>query len=110
MLYITVQYYDYVVAVIWLMFGGTCAVIADGRGRNGLAWFLLGLMFTFFALVAVCALPQEEKPDNSKALPVKPNAQRRRTQQTSPHLAALIAEGEKNAAKMAAIKEKEKVE
>jgi hypothetical protein len=106
---ISVQDYTYIVAVTWLICGGTCAVIAEGKGRNGFGWFLLGTLFNLFALVAVCALPRMErlsKSEDVSALHVKPEPQGKTTQRTR-HLAALIAEGEKNAEKFrSAVREK----
>jgi hypothetical protein len=49
--------YIVVSVALWIVCGGTCAVIAAGKGRNPAGWFLLGLLFSLFALVAVCALP-----------------------------------------------------
>lgn len=40
-----------------IVFGAICALIASGRGRSGLAWFVLGLVFQCFALIALFVLP-----------------------------------------------------
>lgn len=44
-------------ALIWIMFGVTAAVIATSKGRSFIGWLILGLLFGIFALVAVCAMP-----------------------------------------------------
>lgn len=112
------QNYMYITALVWFVCAGTCGIIAEDRGRNGIGWFLLGMLFSFFALVAVCALSCKEKPsktDDARALHQKtprgtdgdnlsraePEPQWRTIRRTSPHLTALIAEGEKNAANWA---------
>jgi hypothetical protein len=47
-----------VAAVIWgILFGGTCAVIAPSRNRNGGEWFVWGVIFGIFALVVLIVLP-----------------------------------------------------
>lgn len=38
-------------------FGIACAVVASGRGRSGVAWFLVGLLFPCIALVVLLTLP-----------------------------------------------------
>jgi hypothetical protein len=40
-----------------LLFATVCALLATGRGRSGLAWFALGLVFQCFALVLLLVLP-----------------------------------------------------
>jgi len=42
-------------------FGAACALIADSRGRSGVAWFFLGFFLTCIALVLVCVLPDLRK-------------------------------------------------
>ena len=37
--------------------GILCSIIAFSRGRLGLVWFFLGLLFNIFALILVIALP-----------------------------------------------------
>ena len=44
--------------------GVITSVVAQLRGRNGVAWFLLGTLFPAFALLVVAVMPAE-KPDNS---------------------------------------------
>lgn len=45
-------------AILWIMFGVTAAVIATSKGRSFIGWLILGLLFGIFALVAVCAMPR----------------------------------------------------
>lgn len=40
-----------------ILFGGTSAVVANAKGRDGFSWFMFGALFGIFALVAVCAMP-----------------------------------------------------
>jgi hypothetical protein len=37
--------------------GFCCAFIANAKGREGAAWFFLGLIFGLFALVVIAAVP-----------------------------------------------------
>ncbi|RMH03097.1 MAG: DUF4339 domain-containing protein [Planctomycetota bacterium] len=43
--------------LVWILFGLVTAFLAASRGRNVLAWFLLGLLGGCFALILVLALP-----------------------------------------------------
>jgi len=38
--------------VIWALFGCIAALIANGRGANGCGWFIAGVFFGPFALIA----------------------------------------------------------
>ena len=38
-------------------FGGICAVIANGRGRSGVAWFLLGFFLDCVGLIILLVIP-----------------------------------------------------
>lgn len=53
---------ELIVAAVVL--GIITSVVAQFRGRNGFAWFLLGTLFPAFALLVVAVMPVE-KPDNS---------------------------------------------
>lgn len=44
--------------LIWLASAVLAAIAADSRGRSGFGWFLLGLLFGFFALIAVLVMPR----------------------------------------------------
>jgi hypothetical protein len=51
--------------VFMLVFGGVCAVLANNRGRSGVAWFFIGFFFSCFGLILLLCLPdvkqQEER-------------------------------------------------
>lgn len=50
------------------IFGAVCAFIAQKKNRNGVVWFVLGALFSFFALIAVAvvpALPNRSSPAQS---------------------------------------------
>ena len=44
-------------AVFWLSSAGFCAWVADAKGRDGLDWFFLGLLFGLTALIAIAGAP-----------------------------------------------------
>lgn len=46
-----------------LVFGILCAVIANGRGRSPLVWFLLGVLFSCISLVVLLVLPDLVQQD-----------------------------------------------
>jgi hypothetical protein len=54
------------IVYIWLTCAGFTAVIADSRGRDASNWFLLGLAFGVFALVAACAMPVVKQEPESR--------------------------------------------
>ncbi|QQP93147.1 hypothetical protein IGS68_28815 (plasmid) [Skermanella sp. TT6] len=82
-------------------------MIAHDKNRSDVGWFVLGLLFSFFALVAICALSRKEKLEGSNDTSVKPMSQQRTAYLANPRLAALISEGEKNAAKWEVALEKQ---
>lgn len=45
--------------VIWAIFAIACAIIASGKGQNGLLWFFIGLLFGIFALGVVIFIPNK---------------------------------------------------
>ena len=49
--------------VIAIIFGVVCALIGNSKGRNPIAWFLLGFFFGLFALIAVliCTNKKEQR-------------------------------------------------
>lgn len=57
---------------IWVAFGVVTAIAASQRGRSAVGWFLLGILFSFFALIVVLILPRVE---TKQAAPVAPSAQ-----------------------------------
>ena len=42
-----------------VIFGFFCAYLADQKGHSGGAWFVLGLLFSFLALLVLIGLPSE---------------------------------------------------
>lgn len=44
---------------LWVIAGAFAAYVASQKGRNGAAWFMLGLVFGVFALIAVAGLPAQ---------------------------------------------------
>jgi hypothetical protein len=52
--------------VLWVFFGVVSAGIATARGRSGVGWFLLGILFGPFAL-AVALLPTAEATRQAQA-------------------------------------------
>ena len=49
------------IAFVWVMCAVTAAVIAGGKQRSVFGWFLLGLLFSVFAVVMVAFLPRAER-------------------------------------------------
>ena len=53
-----------------LVFGGICAVIANARGRSGVAWFFIGFFFSCLALIILLCLPdlkqQQEREERQR--------------------------------------------
>lgn len=54
--------------LIWLGFAIATGVVGASKGRSGFGWFLLGLLFSFFALIVVACMPSRH--GNSGTLPV----------------------------------------
>ena len=46
--------------VIWIGFGVVTALAASARGRNPIAWFLIGCIGGVFALIAVLVMENEK--------------------------------------------------
>lgn len=55
-------------AFAWVLFGVVAAIIASTKGRSGLGWFILGLLFGPFSLV-ILALPSLGRGPNSPTSP-----------------------------------------
>ncbi|MEM6477830.1 MAG: hypothetical protein AAF647_02165 [Pseudomonadota bacterium] len=47
---------------IWLAFAVITALAASSRGRSGIGWFGLGLIFGIFALIAVLVMAPKSPP------------------------------------------------
>lgn len=69
---------------LWIGFAALTAIVANGKGRSGILWLILGVFFGIFALVAVALIPGK-----NDVRPVAPNTQ---LQRTSPTLADEISE------------------
>lgn len=52
----------------WFACAVVCAIVASSKGRSGFVWFVLGAMFSIFALLLVIVLPSQ------KDTPRDPNA------------------------------------
>lgn len=53
----------------WFAFAFVTAIAASARGRSGLAWFILGFIFSLFALIAVLVLPALNRKDPNAPTP-----------------------------------------
>lgn len=47
------------VVIFWIGMAIACAVVASNKGRSGFGWFLLGMLFSFIALIIVLVLPSK---------------------------------------------------
>ena len=50
---------DLFLILVWLGFAVVTGIAASARNRSFVAWFLLGLLFSIFALVAVLVMRPE---------------------------------------------------
>lgn len=48
------------ILVIWVVFAILTAVVASNKGRSGIGWLLLGLVFGIFALILVALLSNQK--------------------------------------------------
>lgn len=55
-------------AIVWLLFGIVCGVIAETRGLGPVKWFVIGLLIGPFGIVLVLVLPPNEKKLEEAAL------------------------------------------
>ena len=46
--------------LVWLFMGIVCSIIAQNKNRNAVAWFILGVLFSLFAVIIVALLPKLE--------------------------------------------------
>lgn len=49
-----------------VIFGAFCAYLADQKGHSAGAWFFLGLLFSFLALLVLIGLPSEQRPSREQ--------------------------------------------
>ena len=47
--------------VLGVIFGIFCSYLADKKGHGGCAWFMLGFLFSFLALLVLIGLPSERE-------------------------------------------------
>lgn len=60
--------------IAWIACGVFSAVIASGKGRSGIGWLILGLIFGIFALLAAGFMPAAAQAD-AEAAPGQGDAQ-----------------------------------
>ena len=54
--------------LLWSVFWGVVtAMVASGRGRSAVGWFVLGFFFTFIPLIVVLLLPRRRKYERKLA-------------------------------------------
>jgi hypothetical protein len=66
----------WIAGVIGIAAAGFCAFIASQKNRAAFPWFMLGLFFSLFALIAIAAAPAKEKvnvPADSEPIPIRPS-------------------------------------
>ena len=44
------------IVIVWFIIAFICAAVAGNKGRSVGGWFVLGMLFSFFALIAVALL------------------------------------------------------
>lgn len=49
-----------------VVIGAFCAYLADQKGHSAGAWFFLGLLFSFLALLVLIGLPSEQRPSREQ--------------------------------------------
>ena len=47
--------------LVWLFMGIVCSIIAQNKNRNVVAWFILGGLFSLFAVIIIALLPKLEE-------------------------------------------------
>ena len=58
-----------VVLGIWFAPAIICAIVASNKGRSGLGWFFLGVMFSWLAVLVAAAMSREAIPQPQGARP-----------------------------------------
>lgn len=63
---------------IFLCFAVVTALAASSKGRSAAGWFVLGFLFSLFALIAVLVMPsiKREQPTASNSAPPTDNTHR----------------------------------
>jgi hypothetical protein len=57
--------------LLWLVVAAITGMVASRRGRSGGTWFVLGFLFSFFALLALMMMPdlsEEQQAEDNAAL------------------------------------------
>jgi len=54
--------------VIWILFGVVTAVVATNKGKNGCAWFALGVLLGPFGLILSLVTPRDQTAVEQKAV------------------------------------------
>jgi hypothetical protein len=54
--------------VIWILFGVVSAVVATNKGKNGCAWFALGVLLGPFGLILSLVEPKDQTAVEQKAV------------------------------------------
>ena len=44
------------IVIVWFIIAFICAAVASNKGRSTGGWFVLGMLFSFFALIVVALL------------------------------------------------------
>ena len=57
-----------IVLLVWAVCAIVCLVLAEKKGRNGVAWLFLGALFGIFALAVIMALPANEAARERQAM------------------------------------------
>jgi len=48
--------------ILWIVCAFVAAAIASAKGRSAFGWFILGLLFSVFAVLVVLVLPSKNRP------------------------------------------------
>lgn len=55
------------ILLIWLAAGVIAAAIAVSKGRSGIGWFFLGVLFPLIAVIVIAALPNRNTEERADA-------------------------------------------
>jgi hypothetical protein len=54
--------------IIWILFGVVAAVVATNKGRNGLGWFVLGVLLGPFGFILSLIVPKNQPVIEQEAI------------------------------------------
>lgn len=57
-----------IIFIIWILSGIITGLIAEGKGRNGCGWLLLGCIFGPFCIILILAIPKDQDAIEKEAL------------------------------------------